>query len=447
MKIPVLLLFNRGKVVLFVGTLILCLGVIFPWYRLPTDILKIFNTNIAFTNIGKFITAILALIALLSIFNRLNHPPRLAFWGGLIATLLFPYFMTTWSPTVDFIASAYYNQGENVSLHVDHNFSQVQSQWKQNIVLSKSLSPPKMGISIPDSKFFQMSSWDQVIFNGFGYKNSFLAFIGKGWSFSLIGLVISLVGLYLGEKQILQTWVQDLSLLLPVICLLCALILIPLVVANIIDYQINAYFAQGDYTKVVQQSESLFSWYPSFQGNVDFLERLAKAEFYTDKSDLALINFVKGLENYRTGNFALAEEYLQKSLVQPKLFVVRSYLAAAIVNQGVSYLDDPKNRQPAAAAVLFEKALQIFPNHLEALYNLMLARVINGEFSHSAEVAERIIASQEYFQNQRIGLMGQAYLHFTWAEYKNGDINKAWELYRQSVDAKTWGKKTKKEKK
>ncbi len=446
MKILALLhLLNRGKIVLFIGTLILCLGVISPWYRLPKDILETFSTSIPLTNIG-IITAVLALIALLSIFNYIKHPPRLAFWSGLIATLLFPYFITTWFPTVDFIASAYYNQGKSVSQHVEQNFSQVQSQWKQNITLNQSLAPTIIE-AIPDSNFFQMSSWERVIFDSFGYKNSILEFIGKGWSFSLIGLVISLIGLYLREKQILQTWVHDLSLLLPAICLCCALILIPFVGANIINTQINTDFAQGDYTKVVQQSQNLISWYPSFQGNVAFLERLAKAEFYTDRPDIALINFVKGLENYRLSNFQSAEEYWQKSLeLQPNLFVVRGYLAAAILNQGVSYLDDPNNRQPAVAADIFEKALRIFPNHLEALYNLMLARVVNGEFSHSADVAQRIIASQEYFQNQRIGLMGQAYLHLTWAEYKNGDVNKAWERYRQSVDAKTWGKKIEEQK-
>ncbi len=435
-------LLNREKLTLFIGSLVLILGAIFPWYQLPPQSLETFGTNLFLTHICRVLAAIFAIINLAFTFRfTINRALRLSFWIGLIATLLFPYFIVTWSPTVAFIASSYYNQGNNVSSHVDRNFSEVQAAWKQNISLDQPEDPPTIfEMSIPDSRFFQMSSWDKVLLNGFCYKNSFFAFIGKGWSFSLFGLVISLMGLYLSvKKRSLNVCLEDLSQLLPGTSLLLIVIWISVIGVNIVNYQLNTLFAKGEYHQVVATSKTLALWYPPLQGDTAFLERLARSEFYADESDPALINFVKGLEHYKFVDFQSAENYFQKSLdLQPKRFLVRGYLASAILNQGVNYLNNANNRKPGSAADIFEKASRIFPAHVEALYDLMLARVVNGEFQKSADVAKQIIDGQKYFQEPRIGLLGQAYLHLAWLEYNNGDLNKTWERYRQSVDNKTW---------
>jgi len=469
--------FQREKLTLFVGCLVLLLGAIYPWYQLPPQSLEGFETNLVFTNIGRFFAGVCVIIGLAFTFKfRISCAPRLILWIGLIATLSFPYFIVTFSPTVAFLASSYYQQGEYISNHVDKNFSEVQAQWKQEIFLDQPESPPStLVMSIPDSRFFQMSSWDKVLLEGFGYKNSFFTFIGKGWSFTVFGLVISLIGLYLGVETLPVTspqpaeksnggwalptlqvakvrssrfnpFLQDMSRLLPGTSLFLAIILFSIIGINIVNYKIDVQFAKGEYLQVITTSKILVKWYPAFQGNLSFLERLAKAEFYTETPDPALINFVKGIENYRNGDFLSAETYWQKSVaLQPNHFLFRGYLVAAMLNQGVSYLNNSNNRKPAAAADIFERVLQIFPGHVEALYDLMLARVVNGEFQKSAAVAKQIIDEQQYFQEQKLGLLGQAYLHLAWAEYNNGDVNKTWERYRQSTDMKTWGKSTLKE--
>jgi hypothetical protein len=441
---------NREKVTLFIGSLVLLFGAIFPWYRLPTQTLATFDTNLAFTNIGRVLAAMFAILGLAFTFLfGISRAPRLVFWIALLTVLLFPYFVTTWSPGVAFIASSYYNQGQSLSNHVNSNFSEVQAQWKQNISLDQPVPlPTTFELSIQNSLFFQMPSWERIILNGFGYKNSFFSFIGKGWGFSLIGLVISLIGFYLVvENQNLNIFIKDVSLLIPGVLLLLAIILISLIGVNIVNYQLDTQFAKGEYSQVVNASKTLASWYPPLQGDEAFLERLAKAEFYADQAEPALLNFVKGLERYKLGDFKSAENYFQTSLdIHPNLFLVRGYLASAILNQGVNYLNDPNIKNPGTAADLFEKILQIFPGHVEALYDLMLARVVNGEFQKSADAAKQIIEGQQYFQEPRIGLLGQAYLHLAWAEYHNGDVNKTWERYRQSLDTKTWGKSSREEK-
>lgn len=435
-------LLNREKITLFIGSLVLFLGAIFPWYRLPNQALETFGTNLYFTNLARILAAIFAILALAGTFLlRITRVQRLLFWLGLITVLLFPYFVTTWTPTISFLASNYYSQGERVSSHIDKKFSNVQAQWKQNISLAKPVIPSTtFDMSIQDSRFFEMSSWDKIIMNGFGYKNSFFGFIGKGWFFCLLGLSISLIGLYLGlENQSLQAFLQDIKKILPGTVLLFSIILTSIITINIVNYQLDIQFAKSEYTQVVNTSKALTILYPPLQGDKSFLTRLARAEFYSGKTEPALINFVKGLERYTLYDFQKAEEFFQKSLDREQnRFLVRGYLASAILNQGVDYINDPNTRKPGAAADIFEKVLQYFPNHMEAMYDLMLARVVNGEFQKSAEIARQIIDGQQYFQHPILGLVGQAYLHLSWAAYNHGDVNKTWREYRQSFDSRTW---------
>ncbi|MEH2253309.1 tetratricopeptide repeat protein [Nostoc sp.] len=372
---------------------------------------------------------------------HIRQAPRLVFWGALIPILLFPYFITTWSPAVSFIAAEYYNQGEKISSHVDKNFSEVQAQWKQNISLDNSDPPAStFGIKIEDSRFFQLPSWDKVILEGFGYKNSFFAVIGKGWGFSLIGVLICLMGLYLAwEQQGINSLIKDMKIFVPVSLLLFFVILGSHIYFNIVNYQLNVQFAKSEYSQVVNTSQALIRLYPPLQGDEEFLERLARAELYTDTADSGLVNFIQGLENYKDSNFLEAENYFEKSLhSQPNRFLVREYLVAAILNRGINYFNEPNTRNASTAADIFEKVFNIFPGHVEALYDLMLARVVNGEFQKSAEVAKQLIDGQKYFQEPKIGLLGQAYVHLTWNEFNNSNIKKTWERYRQSVDTKAW---------
>ena len=437
--------FNREKITFLIASLALSLGAISPWYRLPSEALETFEINLVLANAGRICAALFAISGFVFTFLfSLNRLPRLPFWIGLIAALLFPYFITTWSPNVAFMSAAYYKQGVQVSKHVERNFPKVQAQWKQNITLSRS-SPIKSisYFSIKDSRFFQMSSWDQILVEGFGYSNNFFAYIGRGWGFTITGFVLCLFALYVGlENQSFNTFITDMGKLLPWVGLLIVILVFSMILPNIINYQLDTMLAKGQYRQVLAASQTLESWYPPLQGDQEFLKRMAEAGFYGNEPDPALIYFAKGLERYRQQDFIGAEDYFRRSLaMQPKRFLVREYLATTILNQGVDYFNVPNSsnsHQPGAAADRFEHVLSIFPKHIEALYDLMLARVVNGEFEKSALAAQQIIQTQKYPQQPNLALLGQAYLHLAWDSYHNGDTEQAWKQYRQSIDEKTW---------
>lgn len=461
--------FNREKIILLVAFIALVQGALFPWYRLPPKALETFETDLFWANLTRFVPAFLAVIGLILVFLfRSSRTLRLLFWSAFFGVLLYPYLLVTWSPTVAFIAKAYSEQAERVTMHVESNFNQIQSQWKQNITLSQS-RPLKsiFDLSIKDSRFFQPSSWEQLLKAGFGYSNSFFNFIGRGWSFTAIGITLVLLGLYIGlEEKHLDIFYKDIARFFPWASLLLVLILISFLTINIVDHQIDTMFAKGEYNQVVVLSKILRFWYPPLQGDEAFLARLAKAGLYSDHPEPALISFVKGLERYSLDDYEKAVQYFQQALdIQPKLFLARGYLATTILNQGVDYLkgpfvpnrplsarfpykydyldsprsrEGPNNSKPTLTAERCEQVLEVFPAHIEALYDLMLVRVVNAEFDKSAMIAQQIIETQQYFQQPMLALLGQAYLHLSWNSYQEKDLRQAWQQYRQSIDPSTW---------
>lgn len=434
--------FNREKITLLIASLALVLGAIYPWYHLPPQALETFGTNLSLVNAGRVLAAFFAFLGLAFTFLfKTSQAPRLPFWSGLIAVLLFPYFITTWSPTVTFLAADYYYQGQQVTKHVGENFPHVQAQWKQNISLDQPSPIPSISdFSIKDSRFFQISSWDQILVEGFGYGYSFFEFIGRGWGLTVCGFVISLLALYLGlEDAKFKVFLTDMGRFLPWGGLLIGILVFSMLLPNIINHQLDTMLAKGEYHQVLATSQTLASWYPPLKGDEAFLQRMAEARFYgNEPDDPALIYFANGLERYRLGDFMQAEDYFQQSLdIQPSGFLVRGYLATTILNQAVNYFNDNK---PGVAANLCEKVLQIFPGHIEALYDLMLARVVNGEFEKSALAGQQLIETQKYVQQPSLGLLGQVYVHSAWASYHDGDTTEAWKQYRQSIDNSTWKK-------
>lgn len=436
---------NRERITLIVGSLALAMGALIPWYRLPSEALETFGTNLSLVNVGRTLVALFSLLGFIfTFFSSPGRFLRLPFWIGLIAVLLFPYFITTWSPNVAFISASYYDQGRRVTQHIDKNFPQVQADWKQYISLPTSRHiQSTFDFSIKDSRFFQPSSWDQILVEGLGYSNSFFGFIGRGWLLSVTGLGIALVALYLElVDESLNVFLKDMGRVLPWVGLLLGVLVFSFILPNIINHQLDTMLAKGEYHQIVTTSQTLAAWYPPLKGDEVFLKRIAEAGFYGNEPDPALIYFAKGLERYRLGDFVKAENYFQQSLdIEPSRFLVRGYLANAILNQGVNYFNDstnPNNHKSETAIDRFEQVVRIFPDHIEALYNLMLASVVNGEFEKSALVAHQLKDTQQYFQQPSLSIIGQAYVHLTWASYRDGDTTQAWKQYRQSIDDSSW---------
>ncbi len=433
---------NRQRIIVLVGSLALFLSARSSWYQLPPDTLESFGVSLTIANYYRLIPTLFGVLGLFfTVWQVKAKTIRLLFWSGLFIVLLFPYFQSNWTPSVTFLANNYYNQNARVDRNVERNFSDIQAQWKQNISLDNPNEPyASLNALIKNSSFLQVSSLENFLKNVLGYDVSFFWYINLNWAIAILGFAISLFGIYLDQShRAMNLLNRDIGNLLPWLALVLSLLCISILVPNIIHYQLDIAYAKGEYRFVQSMSKTLATLYPPFQGDDFFWERMAKASYYNEQSDIYLVELAKGLENYRQKNWVNAETHFQESLnLKPKNFLVRGYLASAILNQGISNFNDPSNRNAATAANTFERVLTVFPNHMEAMYNLMLARAVNGEFDKSANIAIKIIESQKYAQRPRSALLGQAYLQLAWKDFKDDNYQTAWQRYRQSVDDSAW---------
>ena len=118
--------FERTRLTFLVASFTLFLGVKSPWYSLPPEALEAFDTNLRIASAGRVIALLFALLAgAIALWFSRSRAARMLFWSGLVAVLLFPYFITTWSPTVAFLSAAYYKQGVEATHHVQRNFPKI----------------------------------------------------------------------------------------------------------------------------------------------------------------------------------------------------------------------------------------------------------------------------------------------------------------------------------
>ena len=454
------------------GGVLLVQGAKNEWYHLPPEAVAAFQTSQFWLQqaprLGTALFIVLGLLWLL--WQRPNIIPRLPYWGGLLAALLFPFFLTTAAPTITYLATSYTDQNLEVVRHVEKKFPDVQAQWKQNISFDQTRPITSIfTFKIEDRSFFQFSAWERVVLDGFGYRNAVFDFIGKGWGMTIAGLVLSLMGVYLQHRhQALYLFHRDMGIFGPVAGVLLGTIVLYLIGINVAQHQLTIEMGRGHYQTVIQNSQRLAQLYPPLNGDEAFLRQWATASRYGNSPRPALIAFTQGSDRYRVGDLFNAKTYFELALrANPKLFLARGYLAATWINEGVEYSkisDRPKlpvytvplpkknnfldsvqsNERPnvlriAGAIQNFETALEIFPNHIAALYDLMLAQVMNGDFEASAQTARHHISVQDYFQKANVALLGQAYLHQSWADYHAEELDAAWQRYRQSHNSKAWG--------
>jgi hypothetical protein len=409
------------------------------WYLLPERAFEVFQLDSRLIESGRVLAALSAAVVLMALFWEHKRALwRSCSWLGLAAVLLYPHIMMTWFPSLHFLASSYATQEASVAEHIDRNFPIVQARWQQNISLQQDDPISTVfDLKVADARFFQIAGWSQLLVDGLGYNSNFFKFIGRGWIFATLGFFFALLALHWEDSQglALALFLADLPRVTLALALMLVLSLGPLFVVNIFNYQLDSEFALGNYAKVVTQSRQLLRFYPLIEGDADFLVRLAKASLYQQQPDDSLLSFARGLEYYEADQFALARAEFENSLRQKSRFLVRGFLAATWINQGVAYF----NRDlPQEAAQAFENTQELFPGHVEALYNLMIARTVNGEFDASAQVAQQILVREQYSAKPNLSLVGQAYLHMAWSSYRAGKLDLAWQQYQKSRDDSLW---------
>ncbi|MEM6597733.1 MAG: tetratricopeptide repeat protein [Cyanobacteria bacterium P01_C01_bin.69] len=430
---------SRTRLALLGSSLCLLGGALLPWYKVPPQLITPFELDFGLTKIAQGMALLLSIACALSLWRiRFVAIARGCLWIGLLLFLLFPYAFTHLHPEISFITSDYFNQGILVSDSAELGILQAQNSWKQDMKLA---TPIVIESSIPleinSSKFFNLSTFvEKAFLDILRYGSSFFIFISAGWALCAFGIFAALNATYiaLDSRQRLSVLITDLTAVLPALAL-CLILSIGLsLAANIANYQLNVAFAKGQYATVVAESQQLAKWYPLLKGDTDFVMRESKARYYTGQIEPATESLALGIALYQQGAMPEAADYLQQALTtRPQLYLARGYLANTLVKQGVNQFNQ---QQTSTASTYFQRALQVYPGHIEALYDLMIAKAVQGNFSDSARLGQELIDIQTYFHPSVLGraIVGQAHLHEAWRSFKAGDTDAAWEQYFRSLD-------------
>lgn len=435
--------FDRQRMAFFVAFLAFVPGASSPWYALPPEAVATFDIDLGWLAIGQWWCVVLLMSCLVLIIKLSSLIIfRVLFWSNLVFILFLPLVFMYFNNAATLVATDYHFQQLRIQQHLENNFPEVQAQWKQNITLSMAQPIPSIEpLTIVDSHFFQLSNWEQWL-EGSGYSNPFFEFIGRGFVFGLIGTSVGIIALYLpshnqrADDRRYNRFRLDLSLCLVALTLAFLGASGFVLSFSWLDHGIDIMLARGEYQRVLNRSRLVSVVYPFAWQDTHFLTRAAAAGLYESQPDKVLLAFAYGVESYSQKRLDAAYLHFQQALgSQPNCYLCREYLAATTLNLGVNAFN---SHHPSTAIEYFESTLQIFPQHLQALYYLMLAKAINHDFEASSLVGEAIMEVLPYFQLPSVALAGQVYLHRSWAYYEAGHLDMAWEEYRKSVDKRFW---------
>ena len=432
----------------------LLLGIVVPWYVIPQDTLEAFSASLWLPQSMRLVSLLaLVVVARMLWAGSATSRQRLMLWAALGVSLLFPFLMSFFSPTASFLSSAFDLQRESVANHIETNFPNIQSRWKQSIKIdpyneARRYAPELIGRSVPnplrtlpnerpfqidDGKFFQASSWDWLILEGLNYNAGFMGSIAKGWPFTVAALVTALIACYLFS---LETLYSDAARLAPWFLAGSVGVLFLILVPSFADRRVTILQAQGRYSEAASLAKLAYTCSPPLWGDTAFSTRMAECCFRANQESSVPIQFARGVECWGVNRLNDARTYFEKALAAaPENFLIRGYLSATLMRIGAECFD---KGQPAAAEVYFREVLDHFPDHIQATYYFMLAKAVNSDFKGSALVADRLRELDKTFQLAGIATIGQAHLHNAWAVYREGNLDQAWQTYQKSVDRSTW---------
>jgi tetratricopeptide (TPR) repeat protein len=431
----------------------LALGVLLPWYTLPSTTLEAFGTSLW----APAAMRLIPVAAAIAVWRTLragvaNRRSRTVLWASLGACLLFPFAVTVLSPPVTFISTALDLQRDSVSIHIETNFSDVQSQWKKSIELDRygelepyvaeglalggrdllNTLPSGRSFNVDNSQFFQPPSWDRFIVEGLYYAPGFLGAAGWGWPITVFALCAALLAVYLvapaelyADARRLGPWFAG------GVALVAMLVFLPTVVIR----QMQIWQTRGQHERAVMAGDWLYACYPPVRGDVVFLTHLIESKAKLGQADPAQLDFAKGVEHWRNSQLDVARIHLEQALKRDDNFLTRGFLSAVYLRLGVQLYE---RDQPSAAVTMFQQVRDVFPEHIQATYFAMIADAVNADFTASAKMAGELRDMQQYFRIAGIAVLGQTHLHDAWAAYRDGRLDDAWQAYRKSVDREAW---------
>jgi hypothetical protein len=356
---------------------------------------------------------------------------------ALVLALLFPHALLMWDPATSMQTALLTKQATDLDSEIYNKYLNKEIPWDPTARPSPvGHTISVFGFIVPDRDFLQLSNIARWI-DGLGLGDRFLQFIGMGWVLALAAGVFLITGYYLpGRLPRPHPSRKRAAIGLTAAALLGIVLLGRLVVANYYLYEARDYEAQGLYHEAIRSYQEAVKWAPPLDDNSRFHSSLGTIYYHTSMDGEADFYNYLGDEYFTRGLLDRAEmEYRRALDIRPGHPIARSSLMVTLLNMGIEDYDQGRY---ASARAAFEKALQIDPNDLHALYELGSCHIQLHNYDLAIAAMRRVIALQGYFQLPAVVVTSQCYFRISWCHYELGDYRRALEVSRQAVTLSEW---------
>lgn len=443
---------RRGYYVLVVALAAMLLAVVGDWYPLPSSTLSSFARDIltpelsgavVYEAVLRTVLALLAVVALVVLRFRpaLSHLLAGASWLLLTLILAFPYVINHWYPEYSLDTGVVFRQVNRVVNDMEANLNWQQEDWRQTYTIAIKSQPLKMsGPDVFDDVWGLAAMLPEyqthVLQDLLGYSNEFLNLVGRAWILGIVGLILLLLSL-----QLLAPDMRVFSAAPRAFACCFALVALGLLLPKLLGYyfieQGKTDYAQGNLAAAELDWRQAERWSPALGYSLVYQARrgeLAQARGCGDCSELLFFQLSQAA---KTGQYWRAEQLVLRAEHYPlaDLPGFRYWLAAIYLEYGIQAFNAG---QYGLAEELWQKTLLQLPTAAMAWHGLALVHVKYKQFDRAAAELQQVVKLQKFLTFKKLTVSGQYYATKSWAALRAGDLAAAHRFYSQSLTPESW---------
>lgn len=443
---------QRGYWVFAVGLLALILSVRGDWYPLPSSALSSFDQDaltpvlhgaVAYELILRVVLAGfgMAALAVLRAKPSLNRPLAAAGWILLSLLLAFPYVINHWYPEYGLDNRVIFRQVDRVVNDMEASLNWRQSDWRQTYVIDTKSQPPEIiGSSVFDDTWgleaLRPEYQSHVLQNVLGYSNEFLNVVGRAWIFGIVGVTLLLLALHVLDPGLRSVKVRPAFWGLGF-----SVIAVGLLVPKLLGYyyieQGKLAYAKGNPQAAETAWQRAGQWSPALRYSLAYAAKLGELAVERGCTDCPEAAFYELARTIKTGRYWRAE---QAALAAERYALqdvpgFRYWLASIYLEYGIQAFNAG---QYGLAEELWQKTLLQLPTAAMAWHGLALVHIKYKQFHRSADELQQVVKLQKFLTFKKLTVAGQYYATKSWAAFRSGDLPAAHRFYSQYLTPESW---------
>lgn len=443
---------RRGYWVLMIAILALLQSAVRDWYPLPSSSLSSFTRDdlspVLTCPIGYELAMRIALVMLVvAAYYALRYRPVLqnslvvVAWLLWFLVLAFPYVINHWYPARVIDTRVVFRQVDRVVNDMEASLNWQQTNWRQTYKIDTKSQPPEIiGSSVFDDVWGMASilpeSQSHVLQNLLGYSNEFLNIVGRGWIFGVVGVLLLILSLHLlgfdGRHSKARFRLVGWGFGLIVLGLL-----MPKWLGYFYIEQGKTEYARGHMPAAEAAWQRARQWSPALGYSLAYTAKLGELAFARGCEDCPAAAIRELAKAIKTGQYWRAEQVALAAEAYPVEDIpgFRYWLASVYLEYGIQAFNAG---QYGLAEELWQKTLLQLPTAAMAWHGLAMVHVKYKQFDRAADELQQVVKLQKFLTFKKLTISGQFFTTKSWAALRAGDLAAAHQFYSQSLTPESW---------